>query len=117
MDTDDIERITCEELKRLRDEGQKVAVVDTRQASAYDIDHISGAINMYYNSAGDPMDRILMLPALPSDGISVFYCDCLDDSTSALMAIELINLGYDPSRVRALRGGYSRWKELDYPVE
>jgi rhodanese-related sulfurtransferase len=118
METDDVALITCEELKQLMDEGRKVVVIDTRQSSAYDIEHINGAINIYYNPSGNPVDRMMILPALPSDAMLVFYCDCVDcDPGSTIMAFELIDLGYDPSKVRALSGGYMRWKGLNYPVE
>jgi rhodanese-related sulfurtransferase len=117
MKSNNVEDITCEELKQLMDDGRKVVVIDTRQNTAYNIEHISGAINMYYNPTGDSMERMMMLPALPSDAMLVFYCDCIEcDPGSTLMASESIDLGYDPSKVRTLSGGYLRWKELNYPV-
>ena len=118
MEVSDVGHITCEELRQLMDEGGKVVVIDTRQSTAFDAEHVSGAINMYYNHLGDSMERMMMLPSLPSDAVLVFYNDCLDcDPGSALMASESIDLGYDPSKVRVLSGGYLRWKELKYPVE
>ena len=65
MNSNNVEDITCEELKQLMDDSQKVVVIDTRQNTAYNIEHISGAINMYYNPTGDSMERMMMLPALP----------------------------------------------------
>lgn len=117
MKSDDVEDITCEELKQLMDDGGKVIVIDTRQNTAYDVEHISGAVNMHYDPAGDSMNRMVMLSALPSDATLVFYCDCIEcDPGCVLMASESIDLGYNPSMVRTLSGGYLRWKELDYPV-
>jgi len=58
-----------------------------------------------------------MLSVLPVDKLLVFYCDCIDDSDSAIMTLEMMNLGYDVENIRALGGGYLRWKELDYPTE
>ena len=63
------------------------------------------------------MEREIMLTSLPADKILVFYCDCIDDSESAIMALELMNLGYDVDKVKALGQGYARWKELGYPTE
>jgi hypothetical protein len=33
------------------------------------------------------------------------------------MALEMIQLGYDPHMVKALRGGSLMWEDLDYPLE
>jgi len=74
-------------------------------------------VNIYYHPSGDPIEREMVLSALPMDTLLVFYCDCIDDSESAIMALETMNLGYDTDNVRALNGGYLRWKELDYPTE
>jgi len=54
MDIDQVPRITCEELKRLMDERQKVIVVDLRSSSASVEGHIKGAIKLCYDSSGDP---------------------------------------------------------------
>jgi hypothetical protein len=40
----------------------------------------------------------------------------MDDEESASMALELIQLGYDPDKIRSLRGGSLRWEDLDYPL-
>ena len=32
------------------------------------------------------------------------------------MAREMIQLGYDPNLVKALRGGSLRWEDLEYPM-
>ena len=117
MKSNNVEPITCEELKQLMDGGEKVVVIDTRQDTAYGAEHISGAINMFYNPTGGHMDRMMMILGLPSDTMLVFYCDCIEcDPGSSLMASESIDLGYDRSKVRTLSGGYLRWKELNYPV-
>jgi len=117
MDINEVPRITCEELKQMIDHGEKVVVIDTRKNTGYHAEHIKGAINIHYEPSGYPMDREITLSALPGDTLLVFYCDCSDDSESAIMAVELMNLGYDVDKVRALRGGFLRWRELDYPAE
>ena len=110
-------RITCEELKQLIDNGEKVVIIDTRKNSGYNAEHIKEAVNIYYNPAGDPVEREMTLAALPLDTLLVFYCDCIDDSESAIIALELMNIGYDVDKVKALSGGFLRWLELGYPTE
>lgn len=114
---DDVPRLTCEELKQLLEKKENIVVIDTRKNSAYDSGHIARAVNIYYNPAGDPMERQLMLSALPADRLVVFYCDCIDDTESSFMAQEVLNLGYDADKVRVLGGGLLRWLELGYPTE
>ncbi len=110
-------RITCEELRQMIGKGENAVVVDTRNSSGYNAEHIKEAINIYYDPSAYQMDRDMMLAALPVNKPTVFYCDCLDDSESAIMALELMNLGYDVDNVKALHGGFLRWKELGYPTE
>ena len=117
MEYNDVPRITCEDLKQLMDEGETVVIIDTRANTSYNEEHIKGAFNIYYNPAGDPMDREMIFTALPSDKLLVIYCDCTDESESALMAVEIKSQRYDIEEVRALSQGIMRWKELGYPTE
>jgi len=57
------------------DERQKVIVVDLRSSSAFGRGHVKGAINLCYDSSGDPMERQMRLSALPLDTPLVAYCD------------------------------------------
>jgi len=117
MEISEVPRITCEELKQMINKRKNVVIIDVRMNSAYYAEHIKGAVNIYYHPSGDQMEREIMLSALPMDTLLVFYCDCIDDSESAIMALELMKLGYDSDNIRALNGGFLRWKELDYPTE
>ena len=117
MEISEVPRITCEELKQMINKRKNVVIIDVRMNSAYYAEHIKGAVNIYYHPSGDQMGREIMLSALPMDTLLVFYCDCIDDSESAIMALELMKLGYDSDNIRALNGGFLRWKELDYPTE
>jgi rhodanese-related sulfurtransferase len=117
MESSEVPRITCEELKKLVDKGERPVIIDTRNSASYSREHIQGAVNIYYNPSSYPIDRELMLTALPANRLLVFYCDCLDDSTSADMALELVGLGYDADKIRALSKGFSRWQELGFPVD
>jgi len=109
-------RITAEELKAMLDKGADLVTVDTRDSGSYAAGHIKGAVNIYYNSTADPMDRQMMLMALPMDKLLVTYCDCTDDASSANIAQELYNLGYDRDKLKVLSGGSLRWVELKYPL-
>ncbi len=109
-------RITAEELKQLIDKGADLVAVDARDSGSYEAGHIKGAVNIYYDPTADPMDRQMMLIALPMDKLIVTYCDCTDDASSANMAQELYKLGYDRDKVKVLSGGSLRWVELKYPM-
>jgi len=74
MSDNSVLRISCEELKRLVDAGEKVVIIDTRQNIEYSAGHIHGAVNIYYDALGDPQQRELMLSALPGDVLLVPYC-------------------------------------------
>jgi rhodanese-related sulfurtransferase len=109
-------RISAEELKQMIDNGADRVTVDVRDSGSYEAGHIKGAINIYYNPTADPMDRQMMLIALPMDKLIVTYCDCTDDASSANIAQELYKLGYDRDKVKILAGGSLRWIELKYPL-
>jgi rhodanese-related sulfurtransferase len=110
-------RITAEELKQLIEKKADFVTVDVRDAGSYEAGHIKGAINIYYDASADPMDRQMMLIALPMDKLIVTYCDCTDDASSAHIADELYKLGYDRDKIKILSGGSLRWVELKYPME
>ncbi len=111
-----IPRITAEELRQLIDKGADLVTVDVRDSGSYEAGHIKGAVNIYYDPTGDPMDRQMMLIALPMDKLIVTYCDCTDDASSANIAQELYKLGYDRDKIKVLSGGSLRWVELKYPM-
>ena len=111
-----IPRISVEELKGLIDKDANLVIVDTRDGGSYAAGHIKGAINIYYDPTSDPMNRQMMLIALPMDKLIVTYCDCTDDANSAEMADELYQLGYDRDKIKVLSGGSLRWVELKYPL-
>ena len=74
MEDNEVPRISCEELKQLIDKGEQLVVVDTRGRGGYDREHITGAINISYDASGDPVERKMMLTALPADRLIVIYC-------------------------------------------
>ena len=65
--SDDVPRITAQELKAKLDAGQAV-VFDTRQQEPYTQQHIAGSISL-------PEDEVAArLAELPTDKLAVFYC-------------------------------------------
>ena len=110
-------RTPWREQKKKTGGGKTPNITVTRRSNEYSAEHIKGSVNVYYDPAGYPMDREMVLSGLPPDNLIVFYCDCTDDSTSALMVMEMVDLRYDADKVKALSGGILRWKELGYPVE
>jgi rhodanese-related sulfurtransferase len=109
-------RIKAEDLRQLVDKGADMVVVDVRDNGSYEAGHIKGAINIYYDATADPMDRQMMLLALPMEKLVVTYCDCSDDASSAKLADELYKLGFEREKIKALSGGSLRWVELKYPM-
>ena len=112
----DLPRISAEELLKLINTKADVVIVDTRDSGSYAAGHIKGAINIYYDVTSDPMQRQMMLIALPMDKMVVTYCDCTDDANSAQVIQELYDLGYELEYLRVLSGGSLRWVDLKYPL-
>ncbi len=112
----DLPRISVEELKQLIDKNADIVIVDVRDSGSYEAGHIKGAVNIYYDPTADPLNRQMMLMALPMDKLIVTYCDCTDDASSATIAQELYNLGYDRDKLKVLSGGSLRWVEVKYPM-
>jgi rhodanese-related sulfurtransferase len=110
-------RIKAEDLKQKIEARADLVIVDVRDNGSYEAGHIKGAINIYYDPTADPMDRQMMLLALPMEKLIVTYCDCTDDASSAKIADELYKLGYERDKLKALSGGSLRWVELKYPME
>jgi rhodanese-related sulfurtransferase len=108
--TDNIPRITAEELKKLMDEGADLVVADTLDPYWYVRGHIKGAINF-------PWAETIREPAvLPRTKLVVLYCDCQCEETSADVAVQLArDWGY--KNVRVLKAGWADWIKLGYPTE
>jgi rhodanese-related sulfurtransferase len=111
-----IPRISAEDLKQKIDKGEDMVVVDVRDGGSYAAGHIKGAINITYDATSDPMNRQMMLMALPMEKLVITYCDCTDDDSSAKIANELLQLGYEQDKIKILSGGSLRWVELKYPM-
>jgi len=111
----EVQRISAEEVKRLMEKKAEMVLVDTRDSLAYDDGHLKGAVNIVYDPTVDPRDREPTLLALPTDKLVVFYCECNNEEDSAPMVAQMLQLGYDRDKVKALRGGSIKWRDLHYP--
>lgn len=112
----EVPRLTAEEVQQLLKSKANVVLVDTDDSIAYDAEHIKGAVNMAYDPTVDPQERQGTLAALPSDRLIVFYCNCAHEEDSAPLVKEMWQLGYDHDKVKALKGGLTRWEQLSYPL-
>jgi rhodanese-related sulfurtransferase len=111
-----VPRITAEEVERMIKSKANVVMVDTDDSIAYEDEHIKGAVNIAYDPTLDAREQDQSLSALPGDRLIVFYCNCAHEEDSAPFVLELWQLGYDHDRVKALKGGLTRWEQLGYPL-
>jgi rhodanese-related sulfurtransferase len=111
-----VPRITGEEVERLAKDKGNVVLVDTDDSEAYAAEHIKGAVNIAYDPTVDAREQDQSLSALPGDRLIVFYCNCPHEEDSAPMVLEMWELGYDHDKVKALKGGLTRWEQLHYPL-
>jgi rhodanese-related sulfurtransferase len=110
-----VPRITAEEVQRLMKD-KNVVLVDTDDSESYGDEHIKGAVNIAYDPTADPRAQDETLSALPGNKLIVFYCNCPHEEDSAPLVMEMWQLNYDHDKVKALRGGLSRWEQLKYPL-
>jgi len=112
----EVPRIPAKDVKRMIAEKADIVIVDTQPAENYDMWHLPSAVNIPYISTANPMDRQLMLIALPMDKLIVIYCLCEEGTDSARVALELIDLGYSKDNIKVLEGGLIQWDASDYPI-
>jgi rhodanese-related sulfurtransferase len=111
-----VPRITAEEVERLAKDKGNVVLVDTDDPVAYEAEHIKGAVNIAFDPTVEAREQDQLLSALPGDKLIVFYCNCSHEEDSAPMVLEMWELGYDRDKVKALKGGLTRWEQLNYPL-
>ena len=111
-----VPRITAEQVEQLQKDKGNVILVDTDDPEAYAAEHIKGAVNIAYDPTVDARDQDQSLSALPGNKLIVFYCNCAHEEDSAPFVLEMWELGYEHDKVKALRGGLTRWEQLGYPL-
>jgi hypothetical protein len=74
LDYPELPRITAEELKKLYDGNNKPVIVDTRDITSFNQEHISGALSMpYLDAVINPIKMDMAILSLPKDRLIVFY--------------------------------------------
>jgi rhodanese-related sulfurtransferase len=80
---------------------KKVFIVDARDATQFENEHIPGAVNIAWRQA------VARRAELPKDRMVVMYCNSGSLSAQAVLALRL--LGYD--NVKVLQDGIEGWKK------
>ena len=103
-----IKEMTVDQVKEKIDRGERFYLVDVREDSEWNKDHLPGAIHLgkgvierdIENRIPDPTSEI------------VLYCG--GGFRSALAADNLQRMGY--KNVISMDGGYGGWKKANYPL-
>jgi rhodanese-related sulfurtransferase len=108
---EEFEYVSLVKLKRLIDRGDNsILVVDTQPQKAYEMGHIKGAVNfpwaMDLQTSGN----------LPRDKTLILYCDCRQEEDAIDVAKQLKEK-WSYENIKVLKGSWSRWKELGYPMD
>jgi rhodanese-related sulfurtransferase len=112
----ELNRIKAEELKQLMDKKSEFILIDSRDSEKYNREHIEGALNIHFDESGDPMVRKMSLMTLPMDKLIIVYCDAENEGSSAGLALDLYDMGYDMDMIKILSGGIPHWKASGYPL-
>jgi rhodanese-related sulfurtransferase len=105
----EVPQIKPEELKKLIESKADLVVVDNQPKGAYEMEHISGAVNFPWAMQIKPPIN------LPRNKLLIFYCACAHEEDSTDAAKQLMEFGY--YKIKVLEGGWLRWLELGYPAE
>jgi membrane protein DedA with SNARE-associated domain/rhodanese-related sulfurtransferase len=104
-------KITVTELRRRKDAGEDLVLIDLRPRMELDLDPamIPGAVHLAVEEVEHRHHEI------PRDREVIVYCSCPNEVSSARVALLLHRKGV--TRVRPLLGGIDAWRELNYPLE
>jgi rhodanese-related sulfurtransferase len=97
------------DLNEARKNGQNVVVIDARGATAYDAEHIPGAVSLPHREMSEASTAGFDRAAL-----YVTYCDGIGCNASTKGALNMTRLGFT---VKELIGGLDWWKRDNYPTE
>jgi rhodanese-related sulfurtransferase len=110
--SDEVVRVTAQELKTMMNSGTEVVIVDNRPRADFDRFHIKGAIALPWDMDVGPEAKKI----LSSGKLIVTYCACgPDESDSADVAAQLLDAGF--KNVKTLKNGWEAWEAAGYPVE
>jgi rhodanese-related sulfurtransferase len=106
-----MQRINRDEVKKVVDQHDKVALVDATSEENYAVGHIPGAISI-------PAGKVKELaPKLLKDKNQkiITYCGSTQCPASTMAAEELEQLGY--TNIQEYKEGKEDWKEAGLPLE
>jgi rhodanese-related sulfurtransferase len=99
--------LTWPETKALVGSG-KAVLVDARVATAFDTEHIPGAVSL---PAGSPAAAVTaFLSRYPKDTQFVIYCGSSKCGMSHMIADAMKNAGANSSQIRIMPGGYVEYR-------
>ena len=84
-------------------------LIDTRSASAYRKEHITGSVNLHYRLMDEKTTA-----SLSKETLIVVVCAGVGCNAGAKGAAKLAGLGF---RVKELLGGLAWWKQMGYPTQ
>ena len=95
----------------------KVATfIDARDSLLFIDGHISGAINIHFESTSDDDDILEKLDGVSNDDFLIIYCSGGDCDLSEELGNHLFDfLSYN--NILLYEGGFPEWKEKGYPVK
>jgi len=96
------------DLNQAIQEGESIAVVDTRGPKTYARRHIAGSINLPHRE----MDAV-RTAHLDRNALYVVYCDGIGCNGSTKGALNMVKLGF---RVKELIGGFEWWERDGFAV-
>ena len=103
-----VRETTVDEIKSRLDRGDKFVLVDVREESEWQKDHLPGAIHMSKGVIERDVEQ--KVPDLDTE--MVLYCG--GGFRSALAADNLQKMGY--TNVISMDGGVRGWREKNYPM-
>lgn len=101
-------RITPVELRERLNANEQLIIVDLRNPAEWKEGRIPGSLEI----ESGKLDSVVSAFA---EAEVILYCSCPNEATSAREALRLKRRGV--RRVRPLEGGFTRWKDLGFPVE
>ena len=104
-----VKETTPEAVRKKQEAGESFHFVDVREDNEWDRGHAAGAIHL-----GKGIIERDIEATIPNHHAEIIlYCG--GGYRSALAAAALQQMGY--TNVISMDGGWTRWKELDYPTE
>lgn len=103
-----IREVTPAEVKRMRERGDQMALVDVREDREWNLGHLPGAAHMSRGTLEGKIEQ-----TVPRDRQVVLYC--ASGNRSALAADMLRQMGYE--NVSSMSGGFKGWVNAGGDVE